>query len=139
MGTLLEEKPPADLRDSLAEERTFLAWIRTGLSLMGFGFVVAHFGISPDGLSNAQHAAGFPPHEPSLWFGMVLIAVGIAVNLFSARRHVRLARELRRAHVLRRYLSEQGVIVALILALLGIAMAIYMILIYAQPLRTLRA
>jgi Domain of unknown function (DUF202) len=36
----------ADLRDYLAEERTFLAWFRTSIALMGFGFVVAHFGIS---------------------------------------------------------------------------------------------
>ncbi len=35
----------ADLRDYLAAERTFLAWIRTGLALMGFGFVVARFGL----------------------------------------------------------------------------------------------
>jgi uncharacterized membrane protein YidH (DUF202 family) len=31
----------ADLRDYLAAERTVLAWIRTGLALMGLGFVVA--------------------------------------------------------------------------------------------------
>jgi hypothetical protein len=31
--------------DYLAAERTFLAWIRTGLALMGFGFVVARFGL----------------------------------------------------------------------------------------------
>jgi putative membrane protein len=40
-----ERKPAADLRDFLAEERTFLAWIRTSLALMGFGFVVARFGL----------------------------------------------------------------------------------------------
>ena len=34
-----------DARDYLAAEQTFLAWIRTGLSLMGFGFVVARFGL----------------------------------------------------------------------------------------------
>ena len=35
----------ADLRDYLAAERTFLEWIRTGLALMGFDFVVARFGL----------------------------------------------------------------------------------------------
>ncbi|HKF26126.1 MAG TPA: DUF202 domain-containing protein [Candidatus Acidoferrum sp.] len=37
--------PKAELRDYLAVERTFLAWIRTGVALMGFGFVVARFGL----------------------------------------------------------------------------------------------
>jgi len=45
METPVGEKPAADLRDYLAEERTFLAWIRTGLTLTGFGFVVARFGL----------------------------------------------------------------------------------------------
>ncbi len=35
MSTGDPTKPPADLRDFLAEEGTFLAWIRTGLTLMG--------------------------------------------------------------------------------------------------------
>ena len=34
-----------DPRVHFAAERTFLAWIRTGLALMGFGFVVARFGL----------------------------------------------------------------------------------------------
>ncbi|HLX94690.1 MAG TPA: DUF202 domain-containing protein, partial [Verrucomicrobiae bacterium] len=29
----------------MAAERTFLAWIRTGIALMGFGFVIARFGL----------------------------------------------------------------------------------------------
>jgi len=48
MDTPIKAKPVADLRDYLAEERTFLAWIRTGIALMGFGFVVARFGIFGD-------------------------------------------------------------------------------------------
>ena len=40
-----EGKPKAALSDYLAAERTLLAWIRTGLALMGFGFVVARFGL----------------------------------------------------------------------------------------------
>ena len=34
-----------DPRTYFAEERTFLAWIRTGLGLMGVGFAVARFGL----------------------------------------------------------------------------------------------
>ena len=45
MDTPVGGKPEADVRDYFAEERTFLAWIRTGLALMGFGFVVARFGL----------------------------------------------------------------------------------------------
>jgi putative membrane protein len=131
MDTRFKEQPGADRRQELAEERTFLAWIRTGIALLGFGFVVAHFGISAEGPHIAQH--GVAHHEPSLWFGTLIIAVGVAVHLSSAWRYVRLASELRHAHVLRRHLSEQGVVVALILALLGIALAIYMILVHGEP------
>ena len=43
----MEPIQKTDLRDALAAERTFLAWIRTGLALMGFGFVVAPFWTLP--------------------------------------------------------------------------------------------
>jgi uncharacterized membrane protein YidH (DUF202 family) len=36
---------PTDPRIYMAAERTFLAWIRTGIAFMGFGFVVARFGL----------------------------------------------------------------------------------------------
>jgi uncharacterized membrane protein YidH (DUF202 family) len=45
----------AGLSDYLAVERTLLAWIRTGLALMGFGFVVARFGLFLQEFQVAQH------------------------------------------------------------------------------------
>jgi len=45
MDAPTETKHRAGLSDYLAAERTLLAWIRTGLALMGFGFVVARFGL----------------------------------------------------------------------------------------------
>jgi putative membrane protein len=130
MDTTSKGKPVADLRDYLAEERTFLAWIRTGIALMGFGIVLAHFGIFAD---EPQEASGVQPHELSLWFGAALIAVGVIVNLFSALRYMCLVNDLNRGQFVHRSLSKQGVVVAMFLALLGIAMAVYIMLAVAQP------
>ena len=80
--------------DYLAAERTFLAWIRTGLALMGFGFVVARFGLFLQQLQIFQKVSEPPSSGLSLWFGTVLIGVGVVVNVGSAWRHVRLVREL---------------------------------------------
>src|ERR1700704_1656620 len=139
MDASIKEKPMADLRDYLAEERTFLAWIRTGIALLGFGFVVAHFGIFADEPPMTQHAAGAQPHELSLWVGTALIAIGVTVVLSSARRYIRMVGELNRGQFVQRSVSKQGVIVAMFLALLGIAMTIYMILVLAQPPDVLHA
>jgi putative membrane protein len=139
MDTPIKEKPVADLRDYLAEERTFLAWIRTGIALMGFGLVVAHFELFADEPDIAQHTAGVHPHGPSLWFGAALVAIGVAVNLFSAWRYTRLVGELSRGEFVHRSISKQGVMVALFLALLGIAMTIYLTLTLGQPPDALRA
>ena len=123
----IKQKPAADLRDYLAEERTFLAWIRTGIALMGFGFLVAHFGISGDEANTLQRASGSLPQGFSLWLGLGLIGVGVTVNLLSALRYMRLARALGRGQFVQRSLCKQGLIVALFLALLGVAMTIWMI------------
>src|ERR1700746_687599 len=85
----------ADLRDYLAAERTVLAWIRTGLTLMGFGFVVARFGLVLEVMQSTRGGPGAPP-ALSPWFGIALIAVGVAVNLLSIRRHLRQVEELNR-------------------------------------------
>ena len=133
MDTPIKAKPAVDLRDYLAEERTFLAWIRTGIALMGFGFVVARFGIFGDETQMSQQAQAVHPHEFSLWIGAAVIAIGATVNLISAQRFGRLMGKLNRDHFVDRSLSRQGVIVAFFLALLGIAMTIYLILFLAHP------
>ena len=75
----IETTQRGDLRDSLAAERTFLAWIRTGLALMGFGFVVARFGLFLQQLQFIQHLPSVPTYGLSLWFGTALIAAGVVV------------------------------------------------------------
>ena len=119
--------PSPDLRDLLAAERTFLAWIRTGLALMGFGFVVARFGLFLQQLQLVQHASPAPTYGLSLWFGTALIAVGVVVFVLSAWHHVRLVQMLNRGGPVALRPSTQAVAIALFLALVGLAMAIYLI------------
>lgn len=123
--TLTPQK--ADLRDYLATERTFLAWIRTGLALMGFGFVLARFGIYLQQFLAMQPST--PPQSPglSLWFGTALILVGVAVNVFAGWRYVQLVRNLDRGETSYPRSSTRMVVVAWLLALVGLAMAIYLI------------
>ena len=117
----------AGLSDYLAAERTLLAWIRTGLALMGFGFVVARFGLFLQQLRLIDHAPSGASYGVSLWFGTALIAVGVAVNLSSAWRHVGLVRELDKGEPACSRSLTPAVATALFLALVGLAMAIYLV------------
>jgi len=122
-----QTRQPADVRDYLAAERTFLAWVRTGLALMGFGFVVARFGLFLQQLQTFQRVAPVTSYGLSLWFGTALIAAGVAVNLFSAWRHIRLVRELDQGESACARSVTPAVATALFLALVGLAMAVYLV------------
>jgi len=122
-----DTNPKAALADYLAAERTLLAWIRTGLALMGFGFVVARFGLFLQEFQAVQHTHFTQSSGPSLWFGTALIAVGVAVNVFAGWNHVRLIRELDRGETTYSRGSIQPVAVAFFLALVGLAMTIYLV------------
>jgi uncharacterized protein (DUF302 family)/uncharacterized membrane protein YidH (DUF202 family) len=117
----------ASLSDYLAAERTLLAWIRTGLALMGFGFVVARFGVFLQEFQLTQHGEPVRAYGLSLWFGTVLIVVGVLVNLGAGWRHARLVRDLGHGDTRRARSSAMSVAVAFALALVGLAMAIYLL------------
>jgi uncharacterized protein (DUF302 family)/uncharacterized membrane protein YidH (DUF202 family) len=119
--------PKADLRDYLAAERTLLAWVRTGLALMGFGFVVARFGLFLQEFQTIQHAPSTQHYGPSLWFGVALITAGVIVNLLAGWHHARLIRALDGGERSYSSSSLKPVAIALFLALVGLAMAIYLI------------
>ena len=117
----------ASLSDYLAAERTLLAWIRTGLALMGFGFVVARFGLFLQQLETVQRDPYEHAYGLSLWFGTALIALGVVVNVFSGWHHLRLVRQLDLGEATRSSVSTQAVAIAFFLALVGLAMAIYLV------------
>jgi putative membrane protein len=119
----------SDPRVHFAAERTFLAWIRTGLALMGFGFVVARFGLFLRELTRVHSDHVARPNWFSVLAGTGLIMVGVMVNVVAAINHVQLIKELREGTYNPGRPSRSAIVLALLLATAGIAMAIYLVLV----------
>ncbi|KAA0992647.1 YidH family protein [Dyadobacter aurulentus] len=74
--------------DHLANERTFLAWVRTSIGIMGFGFVVVKFSLFVKQIGAALgEEAVIKPSGYSPVIGIVLVAVGALATLFSYIRY----------------------------------------------------
>jgi uncharacterized protein (DUF302 family)/uncharacterized membrane protein YidH (DUF202 family) len=127
MSAVEDAKQKASISDYLAAERTMLAWIRTGLALMGFGFVVARFGIFLQEVQVTQNHSSGGSLGLSLWFGTALIVSGVIVSVAAGFQHLRLVRKLDRGEVTRPHSAFMVVLMALFLACIGIGMTIYLI------------
>ena len=110
----------------LAAERTLLAWIRTGLAMMGFGFVVARFGLFLRELAVATDAPPERRMAASLWFGTTLGVLGVVVNLCAALQHWSTLRSLAAGQPIGGRWLSLATITALALAVLGLLMAIFL-------------
>jgi putative membrane protein len=111
----------------MAAERTLLAWVRTGLSLMGFGFIVARFGLFLREMASLKHIDLDRSPGLSLWIGTALVLIGVVVQWACAQQHVRLMRQLGHDQLSFGRGSRLGVAVAVLLGLLGLAMAVYLV------------
>lgn len=120
--------PQEDPRVRFAAERTLLAWMRTGLALMGFGFVVARFGLFLRELAaTGQVAVQHRSSGWSLWIGTALIALGVVVSLLASWEYFRFVQLSKQGRSYTPRTAMLAVAVAVILALLGIVMAVYLI------------
>jgi putative membrane protein len=111
----------ADPRVLFAAERTLLAWQRSAIALMGFGFVVERFGLF---LQMATHQPvtgtqrGF-----SLGLGIILLLLGAVVALISARQFRQVAKNLDPVVVPPGYWTHVGVGLNVVIALIAVTFA----------------
>lgn len=115
-----------DPRVILAAERTLLAWVRTGLAMMGFGFVVARFGLFLREMAAMQPAADTARGGGSLAAGVALVMVGVVTQIYAAVDYRRFRARFRRGEASAEG-SSAGIVVAALLAIIGMAMAAYLL------------
>lgn len=112
--------PEPDLRILQANERTLLAWVRTGLSLMAFGFVISRLA--------AWLRLEHPDESASPWLGVLVIVLGMACNALGAHRFV----QARRAIVEHRAIAPGAtgpVVLAYAVVALGLGAIAYVLVI----------
>jgi len=115
-----------DPRVYLAAERTFLAWVRTSLALMAFGFVVSRFGLFLRVLESSGGQSLPEPLALSLPLGVFLVLLGVMADIFAAWRHLRYIRALNQGLPIAEHPSTPPIVLAIILAVLGLVMAFYL-------------
>ncbi len=114
-----------DPRVLFAAERTLLAWQRSGLALMGFGFVVERFGLF------MRMVTGQAPSQIdrvfSLWLGVALLCMSAMVLVFAARQFRVVVKQLGASEIPVGYATSAAVWLNAALASIALALAVYFV------------
>jgi putative membrane protein len=114
-----------DFRMIFSAERTMLAWIRTGLALMGFGFVVAQFHLF---LIETRSDEMIKVPNASLWFGFFLVLLGVLINITAGMTYAKNVNRILANEALQVKRWPLGRVLSVIMAIIGSMMAGYLIL-----------
>ncbi len=112
-----------DPRVLFAAERTLMAWTRTGLTLMAFGFVLERFGLF---LHVLRPQSGHVGRDLSFWIGIAFIVLALWVIGFSIVQFRRMLKALKPAEIPERYATWPGIAMSLSVVVLGFALLVYL-------------
>lgn len=113
-----------DPRVLFAAERTLLAWNRTSLTLMAFGFVIERFGLFVHLLLPRQ---GTPVERGvSFWVGIAFVLLGAYSAVAATMQYRKVIKTLKPVEIPDGYSTNRGVIINLLVAILGIALIVYL-------------
>jgi len=114
--------------DHAANERTFLAWVRTAIAVMAFGFLVEKFDlfleIAAPSLSGRQLSV--PGQKFANFVGLSLIVVGTGMVAVAGIRFFQIAKQIDNPHSLPGTGSRLDLALAALLVLLGCALFFYL-------------
>jgi putative membrane protein len=115
----------ADPRVLFAAERTLLAWQRSAIALLGFGFVVERFGLF---LEMQTHDTAFGGQRNfSLLLGVALMVLGALVALVSARQFHQFAKNIEPNVIPPGYWTHAGVTLNVIVAAVALALVAHIV------------
>ena len=117
-----------DVRVFFAAERTLLAWVRTGLTVMALGFVVARFGLFLTLLTAGAGALGEAnSHWLSGALGILLVLIGSIVVIGGLHNHTRYIAALPPEALPKMAIPWLSSFLAYSVGLVGVSLSIYLI------------
>jgi putative membrane protein len=114
--------------DHAANERTFLAWVRTAIAVMAFGFVIERFDLFLRAVASQAEFAKLAPHGQKFAnaAGLAFIAIGVAIIVLAAVRFARTTKAIESEDTVPSPGERFDLALAVLVGLLGAALLLYM-------------